>query len=133
MTDKEYRQQKKRVLAIINKWRSIIGISGDRLRFDWHRLCDPESPEAVASVNASWEYRNHKINLYLPVILGIDDEEELEGAILHELCHILLHPATGNSTGKSDAEIEKIEYVVTSVAYALMWVEEAGKRGKSGR
>ncbi len=127
MTDKEYREQKKRFMALVAKWRDTLGLAGDRLRFTWFRVPDETSPGAVASVNASWQYRNHNMNVYLTEVLALPDDE-LEDAVIHELSHLLIHPATGNVPGKSDAEIEKMEYATTSVAYAIKWAYEAGKK-----
>lgn len=121
MTDKEYKQQKKRTRVLFYKWLEILGLRKDRVRFHWHREIDEESPRCVASVNALWQYRNHIVNVYLPEVLKIEDEDELEDIVIHELTHILLHPITGDVQGKSDHEIEKMEFATTSVAYAIKW------------
>mgnify|MGYP001091125886 CR=1 FL=1 len=126
MNDREYAAQKKRVMALIRKWRSILGLNGDRIHFTWHRTPCPESPSTVMWVKANWQYRNHYMDIYLTEVLELPDDE-LEETVVHEFVHLLIHPATGDSDGKSPAEVEKMEFATTSVAYAIIWAYQAGK------
>lgn len=130
MTDKEFERQKKRVEKILDEWRAILGLNSDRLRYHFNREYEEGMVGAVASVNASWQYKNHRIDFYVPKVKEIESDNELTEAVIHELVHILIHSATGDNTGKSDAEVEKIEYATTSVTYALLWAREAGQRDK---
>lgn len=129
MTDKEYKAEVKRVKDILDKWRDILGLHKDRFSFSWVRESNRQEPNAVADVTASWEYRNHHVNVYLPESQKLD-KQELEECLVHELCHVLLSPLWDSTEGKSQAEIEKNEYATTSVAYAILWAYEAGQLKK---
>ena len=123
MTDKEYREQKKRVESMINKWFKPMGMGWFDILFDWHRDERKEPTRnnipAVADVECSWEYKRAKINWYLPVIQNIDDDE-LENMIVHEFVHILI-----NSVDIEELPNEKLEYATESVARALIWVKKS--------
>ncbi len=129
MTDKEVKAERKRTKAVLDKWRDILGLHKDRFHFDFHRIPNPDCSNAVADVTASWEYRNHYVNIYLSESAKLDDVQ-LEECLVHELCHVLLSPLWDSQEGKSKAEIEKNEYTTTSLAYAIIWAYQAGKAEK---
>ena len=129
MTDKEVRAERKRTKDILTKWRGILGLHTDRFHYEFHRLPHPDNSAVTAEVKASWQYRNHYVDVYLSQTSRLDDSE-LEECLVHELCHVLLSPLWDSQEDKTVAEIEKNEYTTTSLAYAILWAYQAGKAEK---
>lgn len=129
MTDKDVKAERKRTKAVLTKWRDILGLHKDRFHYEFHRMPCAEDSRAVADITASWEYRNHYVNTYLPQSIGLDDTE-LEECLVHELCHVLLSPLWDNEEEHTKAEIQKNEYATTSLAFAILWAYQAGKETK---
>lgn len=128
MNDRQYRDQKARVSKYVHKWRDILGLWKDRINIVYERRHHSDRSHTNAECWASWQYRNHRVVFYLPEIAEIKDESEVEETVVHELTHILMHPATGDSTNKSSIEVEVMEYAVQTVAYSIIWAYNQGKK-----
>lgn len=129
MTDKEFDRQKRRVERIVDKWRNIIGLSDHRLRYKFIRENHTDG-NVAAQCYALWQYKHHIIEFYMPSLMDCTDDDELEEDILHELCHILIAPATGNEAPSDKVARETHEFATQSVCFAIKWAYEAGKKDK---
>jgi hypothetical protein len=73
----------------------------------------------LAKVFAKWQYMEATIYINLPGWADLE-EEKIEKAIVHELCHILV-----NEMREDDILHE--ERVVSTLQRAFMWVIDAGR------
>lgn len=128
LNDKVYAAQKKRVEKIFFDWRDLMGLNKHRFDLIYDRSYCSDNNAAVAEISALWQYKHHSVTFFMPKIVEIDDDEELEESIVHELTHVLVHPVAGSNGSKSDAEIEKVEYATTSIAMALIWARNEGRK-----
>lgn len=129
MTDKEFTQQKKRVMVILDKWRPVLGLSDHRMRYKFIREYHAEH-EVAAQCFPLWQYKHHTVEFYMPSLAECDDDSEIEEDILHELVHILVAPASGNYAPDDDALRAQYEYATQSITYALIWAREAGAKDR---
>ncbi len=125
MTDKEFAVVKERVGKIAKEWIYRLGLNWYKVDILYKMGDAPQSytGSGIAPFNVitSWQYRCATINVYVEDLPK--DDEELEHAIVHELCHIFVHPMRGN-----DWDQDKEEYTVESLTRAFLWVNEGVKR-----
>jgi hypothetical protein len=127
MTDKEYREQKRRVQKYIDKWREPMGIGWFRVTFEWSRL---EDGETAARTLSSWQYKNATITWFLPHLAKFTDDV-VEQTVVHEFAHILLSGLAQNQIHDDESMANQInEYTTEIVANAVMWAREAGQKDK---
>lgn len=144
MNDKEFKEQKRRLLKLVDRWITPLGLrwwkvdivysreslSTERHKEDGH-ICQ-------ATTQVDWEYINATITFDIQAISLLKDEE-LESIFVHECCHILVHEMRmwalpEMSQGKLDEAMKHEERVVTQLAKAFLWTREAGvKEGKPPR
>lgn len=138
MKDKEYRDQKKRIQKLIDKWVRPIGLGWWSLKYHWVRgEFDPTEPTPYApftgennkyvyimSVSTDYFYQTANLTFYLQTLLEYPDDEEVEKFFVHELMHIFLKPL--QSKQKAGEE----ELVATQLANAMIWSREAGEKKK---
>jgi hypothetical protein len=126
MTDKEYREQKKRVKAYFDKWSRAVGLGWYRVFYEWDRARSEDDVSEVMKTTVSWHYREVTFYIRLPAAAELDDEH-LEHVVVHELVHAL----TGSFMSQmdlSDKAVNQImEFGTESIAMALIWAREAGK------
>jgi len=127
MTDKEYRDQKKRVQKYIDKWFNAMGLGWFQVDMDWVRAEKTDSSGTAAEVSTTWQYRNARISWYLPVLAELDDDK-LENTVVHEFVHILINPLT--LVDKSEDLSTQHEYATECIARAFQWVYEAAEKKK---
>lgn len=127
MNDKEYAKQKARVQKYIDKWFKAMGLGWFHIDFIWSRDRREENPDTAAYVTTSWEYRKSTITFYLPNISD-NDEDYLEGIVVHEFVHILVAPMM--RVDKSEDLALQHEYATECVARAMRWVREAGEQSR---
>lgn len=131
MTDKEYREQKRRIEKLIKKWTAPLGLNWWELQYVWIRgehdgsetLYMPFTGKdnrytCVMEVTTDYYYKTATLKFYLETCLGFDDKA-IERYFLHELMHIFLKPM--QSKGKANEE----ELVATHLANAFLWVGES--------
>lgn len=118
MTDKEYRELKRKIEKLITKWRDLLWLNKYRLHNTWVRGSKPESPNAGAQTDMRWEYLEADFTWYLPNLLNLNDEE-LEECVVHEFCHILISPLMYEDTEHGRMLYER---VTTTVQRAISGV-----------
>lgn len=126
MTDKEYREQKKRVQKFIDKWHKTLGMGWYRIDLEWDRARAEDYPNEAAITEWQWQYRTASITFRLPEIALLNDEK-LENVVVHEFAHILTGAMVQN---QPDENRQLMEYSTENVARALIWAREAGKKDK---
>lgn len=125
MTDKEYKTQKKRVQKYIDKWFNAMGLKWFRVDLVWDRERDQDSPNTAARTTTSWQYRHATVTWYMPTIVDNDDDF-LEGIVVHEFVHILISPMAVVDK-EADLPLQH-EYATECLARAMQWVREAGRK-----
>lgn len=126
MTDKQYRDQRKRVRKYFDKWFTTLGLGWYQVDVVWSRTVDEDDRDTAAKTTWRWQYRTASITFYLPTIAELNDEK-LEGVVVHEFAHILTGSMVQNSP---DDNSQLMEYGTEIVARALIWAREAGKKDK---
>lgn len=126
MTDKEYREQKKRVQKYIDKWFNTLGLGWYRVDINWDRAKSEDAPDEAAITSCQWQYRTASITYRLPVIAELDDDK-LENVVVHEFAHILTGAMVQNAPESND---QLKEYGTECVTRALIWAREAGRKDK---
>lgn len=134
MTDKEYREQKKRCETLIKKWVGPLGLNWWELNYEWVRGTHDGSPTTYApfvgkseaytcimEVSTDYYYKTANIKFYLETI---KQYENIENYFVHELMHIFLKPM---QTKQKAAEEE---LVATQLANAVIWARQEGKKDK---
>lgn len=134
MTDKEYREQKKRCEALIAKWVAPLGLNWWELTYEWVRGTNDHGETnyapftgknsqytCIMDISTDYYYKTARIRFFLETIMDYDD---IERYFVHELMHIFLKPL--QAKGKYDEE----ELVATHLANAFVWARQAGKKDK---
>ena len=127
MDDKTYRNYKTNLRRTVAMWRDIMGLNSYRLDFEWDRSYCSDNAGVAAEVRSSWMYKTILIRFYLPRLTELSDDE-IEGVIVHELPHVLIHPVDGDLKDDQPDFNGKVEYSTTCIAHALQWAYEAGER-----
>lgn len=119
--------KQKKVIALIKKycvrWSYRLGLNWwhiDLVFYDnpaeiLKRFSSGEDKTVLAIVYPEWKYSTAKIIFNAPAWKDLD-KEEIERAVLHELCHILVNEM-------HEGEIHHEERVVTGLQRAFMWTE----------
>ena len=124
MTDKEFRDQKKRVEKYIDKWYKTLGLGWHQIDFVWERSRWNENPAACARTECMWQYRNGYITFYLEAVLDMSDEQ-IENTVVHEFVHVISWPMWENAEA---GERKENEYATEEITRAILWSREAGKK-----
>lgn len=127
MNDKDYKIQKARVQKLIDKWFKPLGMGWFQVTMTWQRERDEKQPRTAAKTITSWQYRNAEIIWFVPAIPDNDDDF-LEGIVVHEFTHILLAPLLAVDH-EDDLPLQH-EYATECVARAIKWAREAGQKDK---
>lgn len=127
MTDKEYREQKKRISKFTDKWFKTMGLGWFKVNFEWARY---EDGETAARTLSSWQYKSATITWFLPHIAKYDDDT-IEQCVVHEFAHVLLSGLAQNMIHDDETMTNQInEYTTELVTSAVMWAREAGQKDK---
>lgn len=131
MTDKEYREQKKRIELLIKKWVRVLGLNWWKLTYVYVRGTNDNADTnyapftgknnqftCIMDVTTDYYYKTATICFYLETIKEYDD---IEAYFVHELMHIFLKPV---QTKHKHAEEE---LVATQLADAIIWARLAGE------
>lgn len=81
-----------------------------------------EGGVAAANVSAEWMYGKAQINVNLPAIAHLN-EDDIEKIVIHELCHIMVNEMR-------EGELHHEERVVTWLTKAFLWAEAAAREDK---
>lgn len=137
MNDREYKAQSKRINAAVARWKRNLGLNnweidvqccreGEMLTNEDRESASSFSP--AADCEAHWQYQSAAIRFNTPLVATFDDDE-LNGAVVHELMHVMvceLRPARFTLS-----HLMHEERVVTMLTNAALWTREDGR--KEGR
>lgn len=126
MTDKEYQKQKRRVQRYIDKWFKPMDLGWYWVDCEWIRERNEDQPATTAITTAFWQYRHATIKWYMPSVADNDDDY-LEGIVVHEFVHILVAPLMKVDT-QDDLPLQH-EFATECLARALRSVKEAAEKG----
>ncbi len=138
MKDREYAAQKRRVLRIIKWWRDELGLRWWHINWEFYDNADPQlfamedGGRAFANAKVDWPYLDATIDLNMPRAEDYTDDE-LENALVHEMCHILVREMRDDREHAQSAHplIVHEERVCTTLASAFIWVRKRAE--KDGR
>jgi hypothetical protein len=127
VTDKDYREQKRRVKKYIDKWFRTLGLGWFSVDMEWSREKDNDT---AARTLSSWQYKNATITWFLPLLAQYDDDT-VERTVVHEFCHVLLSGLAQNQQNTDESLSSQVnEYTTELVANALVWARVAGEDKK---
>jgi hypothetical protein len=128
MTDKEYRDEKKRLQGLINKWVNPIGLGWYDIKFVWVRSEYDNSVSAyspivgkdqrytcIMATSVDYFYRMASITFFMEVSIQYSPED-LEEYFVHELMHIFLKPL------QDKRKFAEEELVATSLAKGFIYI-----------
>lgn len=125
MTDAEFEKGKARLIALRDRWQSVIMPGGWTITHcfmgDSNDMIDHKGksvPKALALCAARWEYMEATIQWNMPRLADHDDES-LERTFIHELMHVFL-----NETREEPFQLRHEERVATELALAFYWLRE---------
>lgn len=126
MTDKEYRDLKKRIRKHFKWWSYTMGLQFCKLTNYYEREVDKDHPTWGAKTTMWWEYREYDFYWFMPNLLRLD-EEDLEDVVIHELCHALASPSMIND---NDESTMLMEHTVSGLQKAFRWVRDSTRDGR---
>lgn len=128
MTDKEYREVKRKIKKLMKKWLTPLGLRWWRFTLNYIRDRSPErtTDYAPKSINEIWVaafttccdpwYRTAIIDCFIPTLKDLP-EDELEDYFVHELMHIIMSPMHTKQKAKEE------EMVATNLALAFTFIK----------
>lgn len=127
MTDKDYKQTKKRIDTLITKWYKPGGWGWWRTDFCFSDERQPKNDDTCAETHADFKYSHATITFYVPTLVDKDDEE-LESILVHELCH--LTASTFPNFEDNDDAVARFERTVDDFSRHIIWASEHVKEKK---
>lgn len=116
MNDRKAAQIEGKITQLINKWLGPAGFGWLRIYVMFERNNSPDGEQVAAATETLWEYREATIYFYLPTCADLTDDQ-LEIAVVHELCHTLVAPIEDMA---NDDKRARTELAVTNVTNALL-------------
>lgn len=116
MNDKQAQATINKIKNYIQRWAGPAGFGWWSIEVGFDPNTNQEDPQIIASTETLWEYRDAKIVFHLPICSTLT-EKELEEAVVHEFCHILV--ASVQTTETEDARA-RTELAVTNVSKAMV-------------
>lgn len=124
MTDKEYRQTRRRIKRICDAWIRPLSFGWFQITIDyWREGFGDEKRNIIARITSKWQYREAQIEWNMPKVKELPDEE-LEDTLLHELAHILLNEMEDYEDTERGRKHE--EHVATGIALLIRSAHEKG-------
>lgn len=134
MTDAEFNVQRKRLLALQDKWIPALGLRWWHTTFVYSR--QPLKSEAaegrtcLAQTLVDWEYLNATITFDMQAIVD-ESDDDLEKTFVHECMHIFVHEmrmwaGPEVTYEKKEEAMKHEERVVTQLTNAVIWSRRAG-------
>ena len=123
MKRKAFKQQRKRIQALADKWISPIGLSWWSFTLHYHRsrrsykkATGHDARKSAATCCTDWRYQAAEVHFNCPLWAYLADGEA-ERALVHELMHAVLAelPLQGG-----DGQ-DHLERVCTALASAFVW------------
>lgn len=125
MNDEQAEAQKARVMAVWDRWATPLGMGYQRkTSFTWCRGPIDEYPEATMTCYANWKYKEVDISVDLKRVANIEEDSEVEYAVLHEIMHVFLRGLVEGHHEKVDGDAFRMieEHTATNLAQALLWI-----------
>lgn len=116
MTDQDYENAKKRFEIYAEKWHPLMQMGWYTIKYEYLRDFFDDDVDTIATCKPSWVYRRAMICVSMRKVHELSNEE-LENAVVHEFCHIVLAPATQD---QPEGWHEQIEYTTETVAVILL-------------
>ena len=124
LSDEQFETQKSRIKAFIEKWITPLGLKWWReISFEYVNLCHKDDDEEFGrpfTCTVFWPNLIATIYCYMPMIAQRSDDD-LEGDLVHELCHILVAEIADYNGKDHHFHVERI---VTQLAMAFRLVGE---------
>lgn len=124
MTDREFVAQRKRLLALMKKWREVLSLDEWLITFQPHRGAyevEGAMGAALASADVRWEYRQATLAFDCEMLASHTDSE-VQDTFIHEAMHVLVNEMR-DDTGSS---ISHEERVCTTLALVVQRAYEMG-------
>jgi hypothetical protein len=123
MRQRQFKRERQRIMRFIDAWLEPLGLRWWTVRVMYHRRSKGfraihPTRVVLARVVADWRYMEAQIDVNVGAAVGLADWE-LERAVVHELCHLLVNELQG-AAGYTDHE----ERVVQTLARAFIWVRD---------
>lgn len=124
--DAHYRRDRDRLRKLFREWTLHLGLRYWKCDVVYRRVPFPrdkrlpEGQNVFAQCSCSWFYQTLTVEVCTLDVSDMDDDE-LEYAMVHELCHALV-----NEMREQDDDGLHEERVVTSLARAFCWTHTAG-------
>lgn len=129
MNDKEFKKAKARCSHYIKKWSFPLGLNWYKIDIDYKMGDAPKSYTGAGiapfNCNVAWQYRTALITIYIEEIP--EKEDELEHAIVHELCHIFVNPMR---VCDEHFDMDREEYTVEMLTRAFLWQQQTFEESK---
>jgi len=123
MTDAEFEEAKARLLPYIERWIKPLGLNWWHIEFVYVRdefaVADKPAPRTLASCKANWRYLTATIEWNMARVAE-EDDDDLERAFVHELCHVLINEMREHDDDWLDHE----ERVASTLTMAFIWLRE---------
>lgn len=101
----------------LDKWIPIMGLEKWSISRSYFPGLKTSSTTTLMEIGSVWEYSQATFNVYLPTLSDMTDSQ-LEGIVVHELCHPLVMLMRGKKETKE--KIRREEKTVCGLARALL-------------
>ena len=127
ITDKEYKRERKRVRALMDKWRDPLRLYDWDISLLYTRGPFPVDGEwrqrtAIGVCTTDWQYRRASLTFDTEATRDLDDAK-LERVFVHECCHVLLNEM--RQWKDADDARDHEERVAETLAWILVGMAEA--------
>ena len=135
LTDAEFEEQRQRILALIDRWQTCLGLRWWKVTHTYERgeyhSNGSYAPEVVANTAVMWEYLHATVTWNMTKVAD-QDADDLEYAFVHECMHVLVHEMrvwrpNGEPPIINEMEREHEERVCTQLAKAFIWTRAADR------
>ena len=89
MSDKEFREQKRRIMPFIDLAKRVLWVNSWEKTFYWVRGFKDGGRNVIAECATQWEYLQFTVTFYLGKVAEISDDD-LKDTVLHEFIHAMV-------------------------------------------
>lgn len=122
MKSKTADKQIARCAPIFEEWLTKLGLKWWEIKITYYRkekqFKKDNGPVAIMRCWVKWQYFTFNVDVNLSAVRRLDSDD-LECAIVHELCHALVNEMT-----EDDPDGKHEERTVTMLTKAFMWVRD---------
>ncbi len=120
-------REAKRITKIFKKWRPILGLNEWDIKLHFIETIDEEDADLEAWATVSFEYIRADLHFCLLKTV-LNNDEDLENLVVHEMCHVLLKEMQAWATCTCDVfDMRREERVATMFERALINARKAFK------